>query len=651
MEAEAAFDGQPHYSARAACGGGISTTQYRDSASPSVSPSNSFPNIQGGVIPWAADGGYYGASYAIGLAYQAYFSYAPLRNTINLLTDFSVSKVHVNTTNLRVKRFFETWFDAINLNQFMAQFFLEYYRSGNVFIYKFNGEISEDGMNMLRESYARAGETIAAKKSPLVPIRYTILNPMQVYLQQGPYNNNGYVRMLSTFELQRLRNPQTEEDVQVLLSFPPDIQAQIKRGGTYNYIYVPLDTKRLYYVFYRKMDYEPLAVPMAWPVLNDIEFKLELRRMDMALAATIERVILLITTGRPADQWNQVPPKSTILGLQEMFSNQSIGRVLVADYTTKAQWVVPDLKELIGPGKYEQVDKDIRDGLGYAFIGEEKFANASIKVKIFIEGLKEGRRAFMETFLIPEVKKICEEMGFRNVPDLEFEQIQIQDEALMNRLYVQMAQLGLLTAEEVNEALRTGMLPTAEESLVDQEAYKKARSKGLYEPMAPKTAGGDGRPSGTGGTPAARKVATPIGQSKASLQTETQAGDLFRHPTYRFGISRIEENLTSMNALRASVESALSKQWKVKELGEEERGIATSIAMAIAFNEDPKNGGWKKAVSAYTKPGGGGLKPLSQEVAAALVDLRTTFDCPEAPVDSWRAAVLLRSKVDITPES
>jgi hypothetical protein len=650
MEAEAVFDGQPHYSARAACGGGnVGSTSYRDSASPSVSYDN-FPNIRSGVVPWNMQaGGYYGASEAITLTYQCYFQYALLRNTIDLLADFSVSRIHVKTPNKRVKAFFETWFDAIGLNQFMASFFLEYYRSGNVFIYKFNGEISEDGLNMLKQSFSRAGEVLAAKKSPRIPVRYIILNPMQIYLQQGPTVPYGYVRMLSTYELQRLRNPQTEEDKQVLESFPAPIREQIKQGGTYQYIYAPLDSKRLYYVFYRKQDYEPLAIPMAYPVLNDIEFKLELRRMDMALAATMERVILLVTTGRPADQYNQVPPKSNIANLQNIFANQTIGRVLVADYTTKLEWAVPDLKELLGKDKYEQVDKDIKEGLGYAFLGEEKFANASIKVKVFIEGLKEGRRAFMETFLMPEVKKICEQMGFRHVPELEFEQIQIQDEAVMNRLYVQLGQLGLLTDEEVNTAIKTGMLPTKEESILHQEAYKVEREKGLYTPLAPAPGGGaQGRPDGTGGTPAPRKVATPIGQSKASV--EDAASDTLRNGKYRFGMTKIAENLVAMNALRANVEFALAKRLKLKALGDEERGVAASIAQSIVFNEPAGDDhkGWFKAVTAYVKPDG--VKELPAEVAAELVDIRATFDCPEAPVDSWMAAVLARSKVEMNAQ-
>lgn len=666
-EVEAAFDDQPHYSAKAACGGGIQTTTYRDGVSPSSILGDRYVNIRSGLMPYTmAEGGYYGVSEAIQLVYQAYYSFALLRNAISLVTDFSVAPLHITTSNTRVKTFITEWFEAIGLNALMQQFFLEYYRSGNVFLYTFNGRIEEDSLKDLRQTFARAGEVLAAERSPKVPIRYTILNPMQIYLQMGPNEPYGYVRMMSTYEIQRLRNPQTVEDEQVLKSFSPEVQQLIKRTGSSPYLYVPLDPKRLYYVFYRKMDYEPLAVPMAFPVLNDIEYKLELRRMDMALASTIERVILLVTTGRQADQWNQVPPKSNLQNLQDIFRNQTIGRVLVADYTTKAEWVIPDLKELLGPGKYQQVDKDIKEGLQYMFFGEEKFANASIKVKIFIESLKEGRRAFLEGFLIPEVRKVCKAMGFRHVPTLEFEEIKMQDEALMARLYVQMAQLGLLTPEELNEALTSGMLPTAEESLTHQEAYKKARDKDLYQPIAPKkeeagtgsgSSVGKGRPGGTGGTPAGRKVSSPIGTRNVKAHweeaaaTEDASTDVLREKGYRFGMTRIAENLVCMNGLKAAVEKAYVKRFKVKggaeALSPEEKTVAATIAQSIVFNEDggPDGTGWLKQVKAYVE----NPKDLPETVAKELVDIRATFHTAEDPVDSWMAGVLLRSKVSSTP--
>lgn len=661
METQASFDGQPHFSARASCGLG-GTTSYRDSVAPSINPTLAFPNIAQGILPFSmygsGNGTFYGVSEVITICYQAYFNFALLRNAINLLRNFSVSKIHVRTTNKRVKTFIQTWFDAIGLDAFLMQYFLEYYRSGNVFIYKFNGRIDESGMNMLRETYGAESSGI----SQTVPIRYTILNPMQVYLQLGPTAPYGYVRMLSTYEINRLRYPQTQEDVQVLESMPEFVQQQIRSTGTYPYLYVPLDPKRLFTVFYDKMDYEPLAVPMAFPVLPDIEYKLGLRRMDMALAATIERVILLVTTGRPADQWNKVPPKSQLENLQQIFQNQTIGRVLVADYTTKAEWIIPDFKELLGTDKYQQVDKDIKEGLQYMFFGEEKFANASIKVKIFIESLKEGRRSFLQNFLIPEVKKVCESMGFRNVPDLEFEEIQMQDEALMARLYVQMAQLGLLTAAELNEAIQTGILPTPEESLEHQETYKAERKKGMYTPLAPEKAEGagssvgKGRPGGTGGTPATRRVATPIGQQKvragldaAFARNEARGFDeeseLARDGRWRFGVTKLAENLVCMNGLKAAVEEALAKKWKrkVEAFGSDEKTVAARIAQAIAFNEEGGDCGklWLKAIPTYVKT----PKDLPDQIAKDLVDIRASFDSPENPVDNWMAGILHRSQV------
>lgn len=659
MEGAPCFDELPsRYEAKAACPTGAGT-QYRDGVAPSMLPAFSYPNIMSGLIPYTlGDDGYYGVSEAINLCYAAYFNFALLRNAVKLLRDFSVSPIHVKTTNQRVKTFIETWMDAVGMNAFLMQFFLEYYRSGNVFVYKFSGQIDEDGMNMLRQAYAGATD----RMSPTVPIRYIILNPTQVYLQLGPVAPYSYVRMLSTYEIQRLKNPQTQEDQQVLESMPEAVQQQIKSPGAYPYLYVPLDPKRLFTVFYDKMDYEPLAVPMAFPVLPDIEYKLGLRRMDMALAAQVERMILLVTTGRPADQWNKTP-KSNIEALQNIFSNQTIGRVLVADYTTKAEWIIPDFKELLGSAKYQQVDKDIKEGLQYMFFGEEKFANASIKVKIFIEGLKEGRRAFMEGFLIPEVKKVCEQMGFRNVPEMAFEDIMIEDQALMNRLYVQMAQLGLLTAAELNEAMDTGMLPTPEQSVEHQEEYKEARKKGLYTPLAPEKAEGSGssvgkgRPGGTGGTPATRKVATPIGQQKvrtagieaamdrAQAREAAPEGDTLRDGKWRFGLQRIAENIVSLNGLKGAVEEALARKWKVKgELGAEERGVAAAIAQSIAFNETEGSGGkgWLKAIPAYIKQ----PKDLPETVAASLLEIRTTFDTPENPVDAWMSGVLLRSQMD-----
>lgn len=607
----ASFSEDSHYMAVAACGGGATApTEYRTNFAPAINPAN-YANIRAGVVPFnGGRDGYYSVGDAIQLVYLAYFNVAVIRNSINLLQDFSVSKLQIKTTNLTVKRFFENWFDAISLNDFMSQFFLEYYRSGNVFIYKFNGKIKNTQFNMLK--------TALGAKSDELPVRYIILNPMQVYLQVGPTYNYNFVRMLSTYELARLRDPKTEEDKAVLKSFPPAIRDQITQYSSLQYIYAPLDTERLYYVFNRKQDYEPLAIPPVYPVLNDVELKLQMKRMDFALVNMMEQVVLLVTTGERADEYNSGSNPKNLANLQRIFSNQTVARVLLADYTTKLEWKVPDLKELLGQEKYNRVDLDIKEGLQYMFFGDEKFANASIKAKILIQGLKEGRRVFLDNFLRPEIKKICQKMNFKTLPDVEFEEINIEDPSSINRIYYQMASLGLLTPDELNEAIETGVLPDKDQAILDQQEYKKQRDKGLFQPLLGKPQdGAGGRPDGTGSPKSSKKV-SPIGTTKASISMKEIVG-----------------NIAEMNKLESSVGKAYQKKYNLDSLNDSQQIVVTSVAKSIILNEPQEQ--WTKSVPSYIKE----PKNIPSDVLEDISEISAEYD-----VDGWEAIILYRSRIN-----
>ena len=609
-EVVASFEGTP-FSAIANHGG--SATSLRDNWAPAIEQTNAFPYLSAGLMPFAVNNGYYNMSVPINLATLAYFNIPLVRNTVNLLQDFSISPLRIKSANQTVKTFVSKWFESIKLNDFMSQFFLEYYRSGNIWIYKFDGKIDDDKFRKLKTNTA-----LASARSQEIPIRYIILDPKQVYLQVGPTYNRTYSRMLSTFEIERLRNPQTPEDKQMLKSFPPDIQRQITNYAAKPWIYAPLDTARLYYCFYRKMDYEPLAVPMIFPLLNQLEYKLMLQKMDMSLVKTMEQVFMLVTAGDRKDQYNPGVNPKALANLQAIFQNQAIGRVLVADYTTKAEWKIPDLKGLLGKDKYEQVDKDIQEGLGYAFFGEDKFANATVKAKLFVESLREGRRIFLENFLMPEVKKLCESMGFKNVPTVEFEKIDVSDKTALQRVYAQMAQLGLLTPDELNDALDTGVLPTQIESTTNQTAFKAARDKGLYQPLLGKPEGDDnGRPAGTGGT------------KMPGRKTGTLKGN------YQFSIASIIDNVGVMAKVQQEVENAYKKTYKLKELSDAQAFVARTVAKSIVINEPPEK--WLTSVKAYIKD----PKNIPDDISSAIDNISIEFE-----TDGWTAVALYKARVE-----
>lgn len=606
------WDGKAHYSAHAACHGG--SPSYRGGGAQAI-PANAYENISAGILPWQGVNGFVSMSEVAILCQLAWANVGVVRNAIEAGVEFTVSPIHFKTSNKTVQEFFNSWWNRINGISFFTQFAREYYRSGNVFIYKFVGKMG-------KQQYGQMKSVFGAKDDTL-PIRYIIINPAQVYLQGGiAFNGNNWVKMLSTYEIERLREPKTLEDKQIYNSLPEATKIQIANGGAFYDIYIPLDPSRLYYVFYKKQDYEPWAVPMVFPVLNDVEFKLQLKKMDMSLARTVEQVILLITTGQKNDEWNKngVNP-ANLAHLNNIFSNQTIGRVLVADYTTKGEWLIPDIGQIIGPEKYKQVEHDIREGLQTIFGADEKFANAAMKAKVFVERMKEGQRAFLNNFLVPEVQKICEQMGFRDTPVVECETISLDDQTNLHRIYVRMAELGLLTADEVKEAIQTGLLPDNTSSLMNQEVYKKERDKGLYMPLI---GGADpaeeaGRPAGTKAPQTTKKV-SPIGTSKAA----------------QFSTKTLIDLLPRANALRDDVRVAACKQFKCKaeSLTTEQNMVVEALAKSIIVNENPET--WTAVIKDYLKA----PKDIAAEMGRDLDDIAATHD-----LDSWTAAIMYRCKI------
>jgi len=579
-------------------------------------------------VPYAGFGdnrAYTGVKDAVELCMRAWTGVPSIRNAIEIAVEFSNQPLHIKTTNETVRIFFKEWFHAIQMHRLKEEFFREYYRSGNVFIYKFSGKFGPAYYKNLQESFGATNNRI--------PIRYSLLNPASVFVPTGltfPYT---YTRLLSIYDIERLRHPMTEQDKQVFNDLPQFVKDQIKQTAAYPLgIFIPMDPTRLRFAFYKKQSYEPLATPMCFPVLPSVEWKLALTKMDKQLARTIEHAILLVTTGETASQYNGgngINPNN-IARLQNLFNNPAIGRVFVADFTTEAKWVIPPLEDILGPEKYEVVNQDILDGLQSIMGGkdQDKFANAQTKAKIFIQRLKEGQEAFLHDFLMPEIIQVCEDMGFRTIPKISFRKIDLQDDTVIYRIYTQLAQLGILTAEQAVKAIETGILPDADEMEDAQTQYKKDRDAGKYYPLvgasAPEEDGsavgpaGNGRPPGTSGTKMPNRKPGQIGTSRGG---------------YAFSIKEYVDNMKMSDTLYNEVVAHIKKRFKVKELDETQAKIADSLVDSIMATY-PRNRWIKSVAGAIKQPP---LVPTA--VANELDDIAT-----EHHLDNRDAILLYHSK-------
>ena len=595
------------------------STGMRRNASSTIERTDRFTNIDKGIIPFRYSNYVNNLSTldvrdAIILCQKAYYNVAVFRNTIDLMSEFSSSPIYLTGGSQKAREFFQAYFKKINLASFQDQFFREYYRSGNVFTYRFDTSLTNEQLLKITQTFGSKLKSIAENGSVKLPARYTIVNPSDVYVGGAVnYAFNIYYKLLSDYELERLRDPKTDEDIEVYDALPEDIKQKIKSKNN-SYILVPLDKTKLAAVFYKKQDYEPLSIPMGFPVLDDINWKLEMKKMDMAVTRTMQQAVLLVTMGTDPEKGGV--NQKNLQAMQALFENQSVGRVLIADYTTKAEFVIPDIGNLIGPQKYEVVDRDIQIGLNNILIGSEKFANQSIKVQVFIQRLKQAREVFINEFLIPEIRRMSKDLGFKNFPTPSFQDIDIKDDVQYSRIYNRLVELGVLTPEEGLNAIETGILPSAEESLNSQRKFKELRDEGLYQPIIGGSASGStGRPSGSTGIPQSTKNTKPIG-SKAS-----------------FSIIKIKENIIASQDLEEEVKSAVRKKFNVKKLSNQQKQDGEKISEIIIANESPEN--WKSKIEEYIE------KPFdkNQDQINSIQEIAT-----EHQVTNYIASLLYHSK-------
>lgn len=517
----------------------------RKNAAHKSSKTDRFSNISGGLLPYSYGTDGVNVRQAIELCQKAYANIAVFRNAIDVMSEFANSNIYLEGGTKNSRDFIYKWFDRVNLWNLKDQYFREYYRSGNIFMYRVDGKFTQADFESITKIYA---STVSLKPGNL-PVKYIMLNPYDIVAKKASsFDSGAYEKVLSEYDIERLRNPKTEYDKQVFESLDPDTKAKI-RGGQFSTdgVNIELDSSRLVYSFYKKQDYEPFAVPFGYPVLDDINFKLELKKIDQAICRTIENVILLITMGAEPDKGG-INPRN-MEAMQNLFKNESVGRVLVSDYTTKAEFVIPDIGKVVGPAKYEVINNDIKEGLQNVIVGDERYSNTQVKAKIFLERLEESRNAFIHDFLQPQVKMICQNFGFRKFPAVKFEQTDVKDEVQLQRVATRLMELGIITPEQGMTVLEKGAYPKPGEMKLAQEEYIEQRKQGMYNPIvggvpmiAPETGDEEqvqqvkrevGRPVGTSGVPQEKQSSAKELFSRKDLQQIIYSTEELRNEGYK----------------------------------------------------------------------------------------------------------------------
>lgn len=542
-----------------------------------------FSNIAGGMLPYVYGNDGVNVRDTIELCQKAYANISVFRNAIDIMSEFANSNLYLEGGTQKSRDFIYKWFDKVNLWNLKDQYFREYYRSGNIFLYRVDGQFSKEDFDNLSKIY---GSTVSLKPGKL-PVKYIVLNPYDIVATRGSsFETALYEKILSEYDIERLKNPKTDYDLQVFESLDEEIKEKIK-SGKYNQdgIKVKLDPDHLVYSFYKKQDYEPFAIPFGYPVLDDINFKLELKKIDQAICRTIENVILLITMGAEPDKGG-INPRN-MEAMQNLFKNESVGRVLVSDYTTKAQFIIPDIGKVVGPAKYEVINNDIKEGLQNVIVGDERYSNTQVKAKIFLERLKESRNAFIYDFLQPQIKMICQNLGFRKYPKVKFEETDIKDEVQLQRVATRLMELGIITPAQGMTALEKGIYPNPQDLEPAQREYVEQRKDGLYNPIVggvPMVAPETNEDSSDQTNQVKNEVGRPVGTS--DIPQESSAA--------LFSRENIQNTIYSSEELTSFATSEIKNKLNKKRLKKQEKQMIDELCQSVIISTENKY--WKDKI-------------------------------------------------------
>ena len=547
-----------------------------------------YPNLIGkGTLYRRYADGYIGIQEVVYLCQKAWEEFQLFRNTIETMVEFSVSEIKISDKNSSAKAFCKGWLEAVNMQSFSEQFYRELYRSCNLFIYKIGGEINKKDISSLK------GIGVGDVK---IPVKYTVLNPAQVALEGGVTYDSAVYKILSPYEIQRLKNPKTPTEKSIFNKLDKEIQVQIQKysenyGSSQETLRVPLEDVDS--IFYQKQDYEYFAVPLFYGVLDDIELKMEMKNADRQIISSLDSMLLLLTMGGAKGRdGTELPPNPEHMAyMRTLFENKKAQRVLVADYTTKAEYVIPDIEKIIGKAKYEQVNEDIREGLQTVFGGNETFSNSVTKVKIFCERLQKGQNIFRK-WLEDELHAVCQKMGFNAKPSVKLSSVSLEDDAQMFRVYTRMAELGFLTPEELFEATKNGMLPNSNESVLSQRKFKQYKEEDIYFPQIFNNSQYNPLDSDTQNEepPSSNQVGRPPSKDSGFNEVrQRRVGSI-----QQLSIKSVKDVLNEYDNLKSEVNKSFAKKYNVDQITDKQKEIIKSIAYNISKNYEIKD--WKNGV-------------------------------------------------------
>lgn len=400
---------------------------------------------------------------AMDMCMTAYNKVGIVYHTINLLADFVTAGIRLEHKTPSKQRLFRKWWKKVK-GDFVSERLINYtLRCGNAIGHRTYSKVP---VSVVKEFSSKSNvypETVIRR----IPTDYTFINPLSVNVIGKELStfvkNPVYVLEIDQFvrslymDLSNVAVDDKDALVRELLQqVPKEIRTAINEGARY----CVLPQEDLFVYHYKKDDWMPIAYPMAYPVLDNI---LDLEKMHLADRSALDGAISnirlwrlgYIDTKNPAN--SVIPKKAAYQKLRDTLENNVMGGVIDIIWGPELDFKesTTSVHQFLGSEKYTQIMYEIYEGLGIPPTltgrggGGSSFNNNYLSMKAMTSTLQYLRNILVD-FWEGEIKIVAEALNI-SPAQIQFENINFNDENVVNKLLLDLIDRDLISSETVLE--------------------------------------------------------------------------------------------------------------------------------------------------------------------------------------------------------
>ena len=418
----------------------------------------------------------------IKMCMDAYDKVGIVRNIIDLMGDFGCQGIQIVHENKSVEKFGQQWFKKIGGKERSERFLNNFYRTGNVFIYRSYAQITPEISKYIKSLAEDITLEVPQIEKGLVPWRYNFFNPLTVDMKDGNVSlfigRKNYAITADTF-FDNFKDGTIP--AKVLETLPQNVKKAIKNQERK----IDLDPDKLSVHHYKKDDWQQWAHPLVYAILDDI---IMLEKMKLADLAALDGAISNIRLWTLGDFDNKIlPTKEGINKLRNILASNTGGGTMELVWGPELKFTESNSQvyKFLGSEKYQSVLNSIYAGLGVppTLTGMANngggFTNNFISLKTLMERLQYGRDE-LTRFWTKELEFVRKSMGFRKPFHVVYDQMSLSDEASEKNLLIQLADRDIISHETVLERFKE--VPAVEKVRLQRE--DKARDGEKLPPKA-----------------------------------------------------------------------------------------------------------------------------------------------------------------------